>query len=221
MSRKIRFFFSQYQGYDINIGGWGKGSPGQGGYFAPYNNPYLKDGPEEESLTDRLGDECVKILKQLWLYENTIIFFTSDNGGLSTSGGSPTSNLPLRAGKDHLYEGGIREPLIVTWKNSIQSDAVNETQIISIDYFLTILDLTGNPFPKKHKIDGISVKPALMEKKQNGGSIYWRYPHYPNQGSRPSGAILEGDYKLIEFFDTEEKELYNLKNDVGEKHKLT
>ncbi|MEA4937632.1 MAG: sulfatase [Paludibacter sp.] len=306
-------YFPQYQGYDINIAGCGKGSPGPGGYFVPYNNPYLKDGPEGEYLTDRLGNECVKILnkfkgkpffinfpfyqvhtpligkpdkvryfeekarkmgldtitrvfdenpdwkskqpfktksyrdrlvqnhatyaamissmdenigkviaelKRLGLYDNTIIIFTGDNGGLSTSEGTPTSNLPLKAGKGHLYEGGIREPLIAFWKGHVPANTVNESVVSSVDYYPTILDLVNVPFPQKHIIDGKSVKPAFMGAKQDRGAIFWHYPHYPNQGSRPGGAIRIGDYKLIEFYDTGELELYNLKNDIGEHHNL-
>jgi arylsulfatase A-like enzyme len=301
-------YFPQYQGYDINIGGCGKGGPGPNGYFVPYNNPYIKDGPEGEYLTDRLGDECVKVLnqfkdkpffinfcfyqvhtpligkpdkvryyekkakmmgldtvrtydenpawkakqpfqsksyrerlvqshavyaamvssmddnvgkviaelKRLGLYDNTIIIFSADNGGLSTAEGSPTCNYPLRGGKGHLYEGGIREPLIVTWKNKIAGNSVSDCQVTTVDYFPTILELAGVKIPEELTIDGISIKPALTGKSQQRGAMYWHYPHYPNQGSRPGGVIRDGDYKLIEFYDTGEKELYNLKEDIGE-----
>lgn len=302
-------YFPQYQGYDINIAGCGKGSPGAGGYFVPYNNPFLKDGPTGEYLTDRLGDECVNILqkfkdkpffinfpfyqvhtpligkpdkvayfkekahrmgldtlkniydenpswkakqpfqdrnlherlvqtnpvyaamvssmdenvgkviaelKRLGLYENTIIIFTSDNGGLSTAESSPTSNFPLKAGKGHLYEGGIREPLIAKWTNHFPEGKVSDNVISSVDYFPTILDLLGISVPEELQIDGKSMKLSFLGQKQDRGAIYWHYPHYPNQGGKPAGAIREGDYKLIEFFDNTGVELYNLKKDTGE-----
>lgn len=305
--------YPQHQGYDINVGGWGKGSPGPGGYFVPYNNPYLPDGPEGEYLTDRLGDECVELLnkykdapffinfsfyqvhtpligkpekvqyyeekarkmgldtisrthdnspawkaqqpfssngyrermiqshivyaamissmddnvgkivselKRLGLYENTIIVFTSDNGGLSTSEGSPTCNYPLRGGKGHLHEGGIRVPLLMSWTEGIPRDHVSDSPVTSVDYFPTILDLLNISMPEQLEIDGISIKPALRGEKQKRDAMYWHYPHYSNQGSRPGGAIREGDYKLIEFFDTGERELYCLSEDMSETNNL-
>jgi arylsulfatase A-like enzyme len=300
-------YFPQYQGYDINIGGTHRGGPGQG-YFVPYNNPYIPDGPEGEYLTDRLGDECVKILnqfkdkpffinfsfyqvhtpligkpdkiayfeekarrmgldtirthdenppwkakqpfqvasyrerlvqshpvyaamvssmddnvgkvvaelKRLGLYDNTIIVFTSDNGGLATSEGSPTCNYPLKTGKGHLYEGGIRVPLIAVWEGHIPKNSSSDTQFTSTDFFPTFLDLLGIPKHRHLELDGVSIKPALLGETQNRGAMYWHYPHYSYQGSRPGGAVIKGDYKLIEFYDTGEKELYNLKDDIGE-----
>lgn len=307
-------YFPQYQGYDINIAGCAKGSPsseGGGSYFVPYNNPYLPDGPAGEYLTDRLGDECIKIiqkykdgpffisfpfyqvhtpllakpdkkkyfeekahrlgldtlklynnnpawaakqsiksnyrervvqsnatyaamiasmdenigkviaeLKRLGLYENTIIVFTSDNGGVSTGEGWCTSNLPLKGGKGHLYEGGIREPLIAVWKNHIAPGTKSEMLVSSVDYFPTLLDATKTAKPKEDVLDGESFLPALFGKKQDRGAIYWHYPHYHPLGARPAGAIRQGDYKLIEFYDTGDVELYNLKKDIGEAHNL-
>jgi len=171
------------------------------------------------SMDDNVG-KVVAELKRLGLYDNTIIIFTADNGGLSTSEGTPTSNLPLKAGKGHLYEGGIREPLIACWKGHIPANTINKSVVSSVDYYPTILDMTGVPFPKKLQIDGKSVKPAFFGKEQDRGAIFWHYPHYPNQGSRPGGAIREGDYKLIEYYDTGEFELYNLKEDIGEHNNL-
>jgi arylsulfatase A-like enzyme len=171
------------------------------------------------SMDENLG-KVINELKRLGLYDNTIIIFTSDNGGLSTSEGSPTSNLPLKAGKGYLYEGGIREPLIAVWKNHIPAGETNENVVSSVDYFPTILDLAGVAMPKNLVIDGVSAKEAFMGATRNRGSIFWHYPHYPNQGSRPGGAIREGNYKLIEFYDNGELELYNIKEDISERTNL-
>ena len=165
-----------------------------------------------------------KVLKQLdklGLTENTAVFFMSDNGGLSTSEGSPTSNVPLRAGKGWLYEGGIREPMIVRLPGVVKAGAVSDAVVTSTDFYPTMLDLAGlKPKPRQH-IDGRSFVDVL---KQTGsgerGAVYWHYPHYGNQGGSPGGAIRLGDWKLIEFYEDNRVELYNLKKDIGEKNDL-
>ncbi len=165
-----------------------------------------------------------KVLKQLdrlGLAENTAVFFMSDNGGLSTSEGSPTSNVPLRAGKGWLYEGGIREPMIVRLPGVVKAGSVSDAVVTSTDFYPTMLDLAGlKPKPRQH-IDGVSFVPVL---KQTGTvdrqAVYWHYPHYGNQGGSPGGAIRLGDWKLIEFYEDNRVELYNLKADIGEKNDL-
>ena len=165
-----------------------------------------------------------KVLKQLdklGLAENTAVFFMSDNGGLSTSEGSPTSNVPLRGGKGWLYEGGIREPMIVRLPGVVKAGAVSDAVVTSTDFYPTMLDLAGlKPKPRQH-IDGRSFVDVL---KQTGsgerGAVYWHYPHYGNQGGSPGGAIRLGDWKLIEFYEDNRVELYNLKKDIGEKNDL-
>ncbi|MCD6394854.1 MAG: sulfatase [Planctomycetes bacterium] len=165
-----------------------------------------------------------KVLKQLdklGLAENTAVFFMSDNGGLSTSEGSPTSNVPLRAGKGWLYEGGIREPMIVRLPGVVKAGAVSDAVVTSTDFYPTMLDLAGlKPKPRQH-VDGMSFVGVL---KQTGsgerGAVYWHYPHYGNQGGSPGGAVRMGDWKLIEFYEDNRAELYNLKDDIGEKNDL-
>lgn len=307
-------YWPTYQGFDINKGGWKKGSPnGKQGYFSPYKNPKLKDGPEGEYLTDRLADESVAFLeeyhnrpfllylsfytvhnplngkpekiekyekkqdslnytdqerfirdkpwmktfgrgnfkerlvqdnpvyasmvesmdenigkvlnkiKELEIEENTIIFFMSDNGGLATSEGSNTTNLPLRAGKGWLYEGGIREPMIIKWQDNKLSGITNEIPVTSTDLYPTILDMAGLQLKPEQHIDGKSLVPlltnhdtaAIYEELINR-PLFWHYPHYSNQGGRPGSAIRLGKYKLIEFFEDNTIELYDLENDPGE-----
>ena len=159
-------------------------------------------------------------LKRLKLNENTVVFFMSDNGGLSTSEGHPTSNLPLRGGKGWMYEGGIREPMMVRWPGVTKPGSVSASPIISTDFFPTILELAGIKYQPPTRIDGVSFTTALRGKPHDRGAIYWHYPHYGNQGCAPTGAVREGDWKLIEWYEDGKLELFNLKKDIGEKSDL-
>jgi len=278
-------------GFDINVGGWKKGAPnlnkqnGTNGYFSPYGNPRLKDGPDKEYLTERLSNEVVNYidensdepffinfwlynvhtplqakqekidkykklananarhknpkyaamvehtddavgkiiakLKEEGLYNNTIILFSSDNGGLI--GNNPkntvTNNAPLRKGKGEIYEGGTRIPTIIRIpNNNSQSKSIDEP-IISMDYYPTLMDLAGISTEKttKQTVDGKSFA-SLLNKEQslNREAIYWHYPHYHQQGGVPYSAVRLGDWKLIENFETNTFELYNLKEDIFE-----
>ena len=147
---------------------------------------------------------------------DTMVIFTSDNGGLSTSEGSPTSNAPWRAGKGWLYEGGIREPLLVKWPGVTKPGSVSDSPAITCDFFPTFLEAAG----KTVRLDGVSLVPALKGKKLAPRPLFWHYPHYGNQGGGMAAAIREGDWKLIEWFVIERIELYNLKADPGEQQNL-
>ncbi len=148
----------------------------------------------------------------------TIVVFTSDNGGLSTSEGSPTSNLPLRGGKGWVYEGGIREPWIVRYPGVTKPGSVSAEPICSIDLLPTIAAATGAEV--EHVIDGVDITPALGGHSLKREALYWHYPHYSNQGGIPGGAVRMGDYKLFERYEDGRVHLYNLKADIGEKHDL-
>ncbi|MFN3761158.1 MAG: sulfatase [Algoriphagus aquaeductus] len=158
------------------------------------------------------------------LTEKTIIVFFSDNGGLSTAEGSPTSNLPLRAGKGWLYEGGIRVPMILSWKGTVPAGKEIHTPVISNDFLPTFLDLSGNrkTLESIPNLDGKSLKNWILapETAQGRDALYWHYPHYGNQGGNPGSVIREGDWKLIYFYETQKVELYNLKDDIGERNNL-
>lgn len=160
--------------------------------------------------------------------KNTVVIFTSDNGGLSTSEGSPTSNLPLRAGKGWLYEGGIREPLIVRipegWTSTVSSvkkKPVCDAVVTSTDFYPTILRLVGiQEMPEQH-VDGVNfVGPLLGHDEYKRGPVFWHYPHYGNQGGQPGAAVRDGHWKLIEWFDSDRVELYRLDVDPGEQFNL-
>jgi len=159
-------------------------------------------------------------LDRLGLARNTIVFFMSDNGGLSTSEGHPTSNLPLRAGKGWLYEGGIREPMIVRAPGITRPGSVCTEPVISTDFYPTMLDLAGLPARPDQHVDGVSLRPLLEGKRMDRGPIFWHYPHYGNQGGAPGGAVRHGPWKLIEWYAGGRLELYHLRDDPGETRDL-
>ena len=172
-----------------------------------------------ESLDESVGRIMDK-LTELGLDKNTIVIFTSDNGGLSTSEGSPTSNLPLRGGKGWPYEGGVREPLLVRWPGVTKPGSVCGEPMISTDYFPTFLGMAGFPIHPEGELDGLSLVPVLEGKAIPERPLFWHYPHYSNQGGSPNGVVRLGDYKLIEWYEDMRTELYNLKDDPGEHHDL-
>lgn len=173
-----------------------------------------------ESLDASVGRILAK-LEDLGIADNTVVCFTSDNGGLSTSEGLPTSNLPLRGGKGWLYEGGIREPFLIRWPNVVPSGSTSDVPVVSTDFYPTILDIAGLPArPDQHQ-DGVSLVPLLKEgTTPQREAIFWHYPHYSNQGGIPGAAVRVGDFKLIERFEDGRTHLYNLKTDIGERQDL-
>jgi len=290
------------QGFDINKGGHHKGSP-PGGYYSPYENPRLENGPDGEYLTDRLVDESIQFiennqdsafflylafytvhtpiqgcekydsyyqqkkqllpdqgkvetvqdgrlttrinqsdakyaamvrsmdenvgrilrkLNQLDMADNTIIVFTSDNGGLTARGNNPgpTSVYPLRAGKGWLYEGGIKVPLLIKAPGQ-QSGVITEQTAISMDLYPTVLQLAGLPLLQDQHLDGQSLLPYPdNNEKVDERMLVWHYPHYHGTTWRPGSAIRQGDWKLIEFYEENTVELYNLAEDEGEQLNL-
>jgi arylsulfatase A-like enzyme len=160
-----------------------------------------------------------KVLAQLdalGLRDNTLVLFTSDNGGLSTSEGWPTSNLPLRGGKGWIYEGGIREPLLIRWPAVVKPGTVLGAPVSSPDFFPTLLEVAGAKPAPGQVLDGVSLVPLLQGGRLPERPLFWHYPHYGNQGGAPSAAIRRGDWKLIEWFEDGRVELFNLAQDLGE-----
>ncbi|MDX2031162.1 MAG: sulfatase [Blastocatellia bacterium] len=183
-----------------------------------------------ESMDESIG-RLARKLEQLGLSDNTVFIFTADNGGLATPEGPDTpatTNAPLRAGKGYLYEGGIRVPLIVTWPKRIKAGSINRTPVYSADLFATAVELAG--LKNATGVDGVSLLPLLTGRAERKGlkreALYWHYPHYSNQSvngghlDQPGGAMRQGDYKLIEFFQDSRVELYDLKTDLGERNDL-
>ncbi|WP_409967390.1 sulfatase-like hydrolase/transferase [Bengtsoniella intestinalis] len=156
------------------------------------------------------------------LTENTLVVFTSDNGGLSTSLGSPTSNAPAREGKGWMYEGGVRVPMIAVWPNHIRPGSECDYPITSTDFFPTYLEAAGLPLmPDLHK-DGQSMIPLLEEHETPAQRpIFWHYPHYGELGCTPGSSVRLGKFKLLEFFEDMHVELYDLENDFSEDFNLS
>lgn len=166
---------------------------------------------------DQNSGRLLQALDEVGMADNTIIIFTSDNGGLATSEGSPTCNSPLSEGKGWAYDGGVREPLIVTWPGVTKSGSVCRVPVTSPDFYPTILQMAGLPLMPEQHIDGASLVPLLAGTGEiEREAIFWHYPHYGNQGGTPYSAVRCGDYKLIEFFEDGRLELYNLAEDIGE-----
>jgi len=189
-----------------------------------------------ESMDESLGRVIAK-LEEIGITDNTIIVFFSDNGGMSAANfGWPdriipeseldvaysTSNVPLRGAKGWLYEGGIRVPLIIKWPGQGKQGIVCDVPVISTDFFPSLLDMAGLPLQPENHPDGISLVPLLKGKKQLGrDGIYWHFPHYSNHGMQsPGGAIRSGDYKLLEYFENNTVQLFNLREDIGEQNDL-
>jgi arylsulfatase A-like enzyme len=186
------------------------------------------------SLDQSVG-RVVALLDELKLTENTLVIFTSDNGGVGgyvregiRRGGDITDNAPLRSGKGSLYEGGIRVAWMARWPGKIAAGMTTDVPIISVDIYPTLLELAGAGAPKNQPLDGVSLVSCLT----SGGktaprrdALYWHFPGYLGAGQNawrttPAGAIRAGDWKLHEFFEDGRTELYNLRDDLSEKANL-
>ncbi len=270
------------QGFDLNVGGNHAGHPSS--YFSPYKNPDIEDGPDGESLTERLTDEALRFIDQnrdepfflylshyavhtpiqarpevearyrdkegagghdnpgyaamiesvdrsvgrivdrldeLGLDEDTMIVFFSDNG----PHGTISSAAPLRGSKGMLYEGGIREPMIVRWPGRVKPKSRCDTPVIGIDFYPTLLELAGVREPEDHILDGRSLVPLIDgDGELAREAIFWHFPAYlqayrgmdGHWRTTPAGVIRKGDWKLIEYFEDGRLELYNLAGDIGE-----
>jgi arylsulfatase A-like enzyme len=191
----------------------------------PRENRSVQEHAVYAAMVEAMDQAIGKVLKTLddsGLSEDTIVIFFSDNGGLSTSEGSPTSNLPFRAGKGWTYEGGIREPLVIRWPKTVKPGGTCDAPVISTDFYPTLLEACGlDPLPDQHK-DGVSFLDLLENPsaKHQRAPLFWHYPHWGNQGGIPSSAVRNGNWKLIEFYWKKGFELYDLNKDPGERHNL-
>ena len=205
--------------------------------YVPHNTPHIPLGAKAEltaknkdtfnptyaAMIETL-DDCVGRLMQkvesLGLTERTLFVFTSDNGGLHVleAPGTPaTHNSPFRAGKGFLYEGGLREPLIVRWPGVTKAGSVCETPVVLTDLMPTFMDAAGiDPGKTTGPLDGTSLTKLLRGENQRARTMFWHFPHYTNQGSKPAGAVREGDWKILENYETGRAQLFDLSKDAGE-----
>ena len=183
-----------------------------------------QDNPALASMVAAVDDSVGALLdklEELKLDKNTVVIFFSDNGGLSTLGrGGPGSNMPLRAGKGWLYEGGIREPTLIRAPGVTRPGSVSDKPMISMDFFPTMLDLAGLPLQPKLHVDGRSLLSQLKGNDTGQRTLHWHYPHYHGSSWKPGASIRDGDWKLIEFYHYNNFELYNLAKDPGERTDL-
>jgi arylsulfatase A-like enzyme len=172
---------------------------------------------------DRAVGRLLTALEANDLAEETIVVFTSDNGGLATSEGSPTTNRPLRDGKGWVYEGGNRVPLVIHWPGVTDqpgAPAVCEEPVTSPDLYQTVRRMAGDTSPMAHDVDGVDLMPLLEGGNVSRECLFWHYPHYGNQGGSPASVLRRGEWKLIEFLESGHRELYNLEEDPREERDL-
>ena len=162
----------------------------------------------------------VQALKDMGKLDDTIIVFTSDNGGLATAEGSPTCNFPAREGKGWMYEGGTRIPLSISYPAIVRKNTHTQVVTTSPDLYPTLLEMADLPLQPQQHVDGISLLPALSEKKMKDRPVFWHYPHYGNQGGTPGSSVRYGKWKMIEFFEDMHTELYDLESDPSEARNL-
>lgn len=186
----------------------------------PRQNRAVQEHAVYAAMVEAMDQAVGKVLQSLedkGLKDDTIVIFFSDNGGLSTGDGSPTSNLPLRAGKAWAYEGGILEPLLVSWPGHAKP-GLCDAPVISTDFYPTLLELCGfDPLPAQH-IDGVSFAKLLKDPsvRHDRAPLFWHYPHWGNCGGIPNSAIRDGDWKLIRHYWKKKQELFNLADDPQE-----
>lgn len=168
-----------------------------------------------ESMDQAVGI-VLKTLDRLELTDNTIVVFTSDNGGVSAGDGKATSNLPLRGGKGRQWEGGIREPFYIKWPGTVNEGSTCDTPVMGADLYPTLLEAAGIELKPSQRVDGVSLVTLLKGDSIEERSLFWHYPHYGNQGGEPSSIISRGQWKLIHYYEDDRDELYNIVTDVGE-----
>jgi arylsulfatase A len=186
----------------------------------PDHNPIM--GAMIERMDNGIG-QILQKLDDLNLTARTVVIFYSDNGGLEQL----QDQAPLRGGKATLFEGGIRVPLAIKWPGVIPAGTRSNEMVTTEDLFPTIMEMTGVSYDTSI-LDGLSLMPVLKQKGTlSRNTLYWHYPHYHHLGYKPSSAIREGDYKLIEWFEEtlrnepNQVSLFNLREDIGESKDLS
>lgn len=202
--------------------------PGESGHYDPTYAAMIY------SVDESVG-RVVKTLEELGLSDNTLVIFSSDNGGVGgyaragvKKDNGITDNAPLRGGKGMFYDGGVRVPFVWNWPGRVKPGTVSDTPICSVDLYPTFLELAGAKGKDGYTLDGVSVASHLTSSGAaavDRDAIYWHFPGYLGAGfnewrSLPVGAVRSGDYKLMEFFEDGKLELYNLKDDPGQQHDL-
>ena len=182
----------------------------------------VQDHPIYAGMMAALDDAVGVVLKAIedsGVADNTVVIFTSDNGGVSSGDGYSTACLPMRGGKGRQWEGGIRQPYYIHWPGVTKGD-VTDIPATGMDFYPTILELAGLPLNKTQHVDGQSLVSVLRGGTMKERPLFWHYPHYGNQGGEPSAIMIDGDWKLIHYFEDDRSELYNIVEDVGEQNSV-
>ena len=187
------------------------------------NTRMTQNNPDFAAMVESVDRSVGKVLgklEELKIKDNTLVIFTSDNGGLSTLQNgrrpAPTSCLPLRAGKGWLYEGGIRVPAIFAWPGVIDEGITIDEPIISTDFYPTILTAAGIKLDPSQHQDGLDLNVIFRDEGLPPRTLFWHYPHYHGSGNRPSSAIRKGNYKLIRWHEDGSEEMFNISKDISE-----
>ncbi|MBC8354057.1 MAG: sulfatase [Planctomycetes bacterium] len=207
---------------------------GREDFVAAFTNKVRPDAihknPTYAAMVASLDQSVGRVLQRLdqhGLTDNTLVVFTSDNGGLTQRYGKHdgfTENLPLRRGKGSAYEGGVRVPTIVRWPGVTEAGSVCDEPVMTIDYYPTFLEIASSRGNEVHNasLDGRSITPLLRDPSATlGRDLYWHYPHYHAGGDSPYSAVRSGNWRLVEFHEDDRVELYDLAKDIGELHDLS
>ncbi|TXF91238.1 sulfatase [Neolewinella aurantiaca] len=198
-----------------------EGKPAANGFTMERRLPVRteQDHPVYAGLLNDMDTAIGIVLDKLeaaGLLDNTIVVFTSDHGGVASGDAYATSNLPLRGGKGYQWEGGLRVPLLLRYPKMEMTGNKLEQAITGADIFPTLLSLAGLPQQPEAHVDGAPFNPSAGKELQETRKLYWHYPHYGNQGGDPSSVMMDGDYKLIHYWENDEDELYDLAKDPAE-----
>jgi arylsulfatase A len=209
--------------------------------YLPHNTPHIPFAARPEDVAkhqdafnptyaavieqmDKTIGRLLAKLDSLGLTEKTIVIFAGDNGGLHVleSPGTPaTHNTPFRAGKGYVYEGGLRDALLIRWPGRIAPGGVSATPVVLTDLVPTLIEAAGlDPKKTTGPLDGVSLLKLLEGGELAPRPLFWHFPNYTNQGGRPAGALREGDWKLVEQYEDGSVELYDLAKDIGEERDL-
>ena len=183
----------------------------------------IQDHPIYAGMMAALDDAVGIVLDAIddaGVRENTVVIFTSDNGGVSSGDGFATACLPMRGGKGRQWEGGIRQPYYIAWPGVTDGGGTTDTLATGMDFYPTILDIAGLPQRPDQHLDGVSLVPALKGEELKKRPLYWHYPHYGNQGGEPSAIMMTDEWKLIHYFEDGRNELYDVRSDIGEEKDL-
>ena len=183
----------------------------------------VQDHPVYAGMMAALDDAIGLVLDAIedaGVRDNTVIIFTSDNGGVSSGDGFATACLPMRGGKGRQWEGGIRQPYYIAWPGVTDEGGKTDIPATGTDFYPTILDIAGIELKPRQHVDGVSLEPVLKGASIEDRDLFWHYPHYGNQGGEPSAIIMRGDWKLIHYFEDDRHELYDVGKDIGETNDL-